>query len=113
MTDVAKAVEAMKAKFNPAAAAGLDLVFGFNITDEKKYFTLTVANGTCELHEAQAPAPGDENVAGAQVTLIMNAETMEGIVSGETDGMQAFMSGKLRTAGDMMLAMKLSDLFPS
>lgn len=26
MTDVAKAVEAMKAKFNPAAADGLDLV---------------------------------------------------------------------------------------
>ncbi len=32
---------------------------------------------------------------------------------GETDGMQAFMGGKLRTEGDMMLAMKLSELFPS
>jgi len=27
--------------------------------------------------------------------------------------MQAFMGGKLRTEGDMMLAMKLSELFPS
>ena len=35
------------------------------------------------------------------------------IVSGETDGMQAFMGGKLRAEGDMMLAMKLSELFPS
>jgi putative sterol carrier protein len=43
----------------------------------------------------------------------MNGETLKGIVSGETDGMQAFMSGNLRTEGDMMLAMKLSDLFPS
>ena len=43
----------------------------------------------------------------------MNGETLEGIVSGDTDGMQAFMSGNLRTEGDMMLAMKLSDLFPS
>jgi hypothetical protein len=33
MTSVADAVKAMQAKFNPAAAAGLDLVFGFNITD--------------------------------------------------------------------------------
>ena len=29
------------------------------------------------------------------------------------DGMQAFMGGKLRAEGDMMLAMKLSELFPS
>ncbi len=43
----------------------------------------------------------------------MDGETLEGIVSGETDGMQAFMGGKLRAEGDMMLAMKLSELFPA
>ena len=37
MTSVADAVQAMKSKFNPAAAAGLDLVFGFNVTDEDKH----------------------------------------------------------------------------
>lgn len=104
MTDVAKAVEAMKAKFNPAAAAGLDLVFGFCI-DDSKHFSLIVKDGTCELQKGENPD--------ALVTLVMNGETLEGIVSGETDGMQAFMSGNLRTEGDMMLAMKLSDLFPS
>ncbi|WP_460135691.1 SCP2 sterol-binding domain-containing protein [Pseudomonas sp. S1_E04] len=103
MTDVAKAVEAMKAKFNPEAAAGLDLVFGFQI-DENQNFSLIVKDSTCELKEGVNPD--------AQVTLVMDAETMKGIVSGETDGMQAFMSGKLRADGDMMLAMKLSDLFP-
>ena len=40
MSEVAKAVEAMKAKFNPGAAAGLDLIFGFNITDEDKHLSL-------------------------------------------------------------------------
>ena len=104
MTDVAKAVEAMKAKFNPAAAAGLDLVFGFCI-DDSEHFSLIVKDGTCELQEGENPD--------ALVTLVMNGETLKGIVSGETDGMQAFMSGNLRTEGDMMLAMKLSDLFPS
>ena len=34
MTSVADAVKKMQEKFNPSAAAGLDLVFGFNITDE-------------------------------------------------------------------------------
>ena len=104
MTDVAKAGEAMKAKFNPAAADGLDLVFGFRI-DDTQNFSLVVKNNTCELLEGENPD--------AQVTLVTDGETMEGIVSGDTDGMQAFMSGKLRTEGDMMLAMKLSELFPS
>ncbi|MCF5232556.1 MULTISPECIES: SCP2 sterol-binding domain-containing protein [Pseudomonas] len=104
MTDVAKAVEAMKAKFNPGAADGLDLVFGFRI-DDTQNFSLVVKNNTCELLEGENPD--------AQVTLVTDGETMEGIVSGDTDGMQAFMSGKLRTEGDMMLAMKLSELFPA
>ncbi|WP_197466178.1 SCP2 sterol-binding domain-containing protein, partial [Oleiphilus sp. HI0080] len=45
------------------------------------------------------------------VTLIMSTETLNGIVSGETDGMQAFMAGQLRAEGDMMLATKLGELF--
>ena len=102
--EVAQAVEAMKAKFNPAAAAGLDLVFGFRI-DEDKNFSLIVKDSTCELKEGV----NDD----AQVTLVMDAETLKGIVSGETDGMQAFMGGKLKVEGDMMLSMKLSELFPS
>ncbi|MFK3795810.1 MULTISPECIES: SCP2 sterol-binding domain-containing protein [unclassified Pseudomonas] len=104
MTSVADAVQAMKAKFDPSAAAGLDLVFGFRI-DEEKHFSLIVKDKTCELQEG-------EN-SDAQVTLVMDSETLKGIVSGETDGMQAFMQGKLRAEGDMMLAMKLSELFPS
>ncbi|MEB0198848.1 SCP2 sterol-binding domain-containing protein, partial [Pseudomonas sp. 5S4] len=87
MTSVADAVQAMKAKFNQSAAAGLDLVFGFRI-DEDKNFSLVVKDGTCELKEGVNPD--------AQVTLVMDGETLDGIVSGETDGMQAFMGGKLR-----------------
>ncbi|KPX16677.1 SCP-2 sterol transfer family protein [Pseudomonas amygdali pv. dendropanacis] len=104
MTSVADAVQTMKNKFNPAAAAGLDLVFGFHITDEDKHYALIVKDSTCELQEGENPD--------ANVTLLMDSETLKGIVSGETDGMQAFMGGKLRAEGDMMLAMKLSELFP-
>ena len=93
----------MKSKFNASAAAGLDLVFGFNIEDGENFY-LTVKDGTCEIGEGES--------ADANVTLLMNTETLAGIASGETDGMQAFMGGKLRAEGDMMLAMKLSELFP-
>jgi putative sterol carrier protein len=103
MTSVADAVKAMKAKFNPAAAAGLDLVFGFNI-DEDKHYSLVVKDSTCE---------SGRRKPGRQLHPGDGQRNPEGIVSGETDGMQAFMGGKLRVEGDMMLSMKLSELFPS
>lgn len=101
MTSVADAVKAMQAKFNPEAARGLDLVFGFNITDEDKQYALVVKDGTCDIQEGEH--------ADANCTLVLDSETLKGIVSGETDGMQAFMGGKLRVEGDMMLSMKLAD----
>ncbi|MBO0642217.1 MAG: SCP2 sterol-binding domain-containing protein [Pseudomonas stutzeri] len=104
MSNVAETFKGMQSKFNPSAAGGLDLVFQFNITDAENYY-LVVKDGTCDLQQ------GDSS--DANVTLIMDSETMQGIVSGETDGMQAFMGGKLRAEGDMMLALKLSELFPA
>ena len=103
MTTVADIVSTMKSKFNASAAAGLDLVFQFNIEDGDNHY-LVVKDGTCEVVQGDAENPN--------VTLIMDSETLKGITSGETDGMQAFMAGKLRAEGDMMLAMKLGELFP-
>lgn len=97
-------IETMQSKFNPSAAEGLDLIFQFNIEDGDTNH-LIVKDGTCDL----AAGENDD----ANVTLIMNTETLEGIISGETDGMQAFMMGQLRVEGDMMLATKLGELFPA
>jgi len=102
MSTVADIIKTMQSKFNASAAAGLDLVFQFNIDGEN--YALAIKDGTCDVQKGDNP--------NANVTLIMDSETLEGITSGETDGMQAFMGGKLRAEGDMMLAMKLSQLFP-
>lgn len=99
---VAQVFEKLEKNFNADAASGLDLVFQFNIEDDKNYH-LIIKDGTCQLVE------GDHN--DPSVTLIMNSETLQGVVSGETDGMQAFMAGQLRAEGDMMLATKLGELF--
>lgn len=99
---VAKIFEQMKDNFNADAAAGLDLVFQFDIEDDENYH-LIVNDGTCDLVQGNHSDPN--------VTLIMSSATLNGIVSGETDGMQAFMAGQLRAEGDMMLAMKLGELF--
>jgi len=99
---VANTFETLKNSFNADAASGIDLVFQFNIEDDENY-SLTIADGTCDLAAGEHDDPS--------VTLIMNTETLNGIVSGETDGMQAFMAGQLRAEGDMMLATKLGELF--
>ena len=104
MTNVADIVKTMQSKFNAGAAAGLDLVFQFNIEDGDNHY-LVVKDGTCDVQQGDAENPN--------VTLIMDSATLVGIMTGETDGMQAFMGGKLRVEGDMMLSMKLSELFPS
>ena len=99
---VAQVFEKLEQNFNADAASGLDLVFQFNIEDDNTYH-LVINDGTCKLVEGENDDPS--------VTLIMNSETLQGIVSGETDGMQAFMAGQLRAEGDMMLATKLGELF--
>lgn len=104
MSSAADFINEMNAKFNPAAAAGLDLVFQFNIEDADTYH-LIVKDGACEVAQGEAADPS--------VTLIMNGETLQGIVSGDLDGMMAFMSGQLKVEGDMMLATKLGELFPA
>lgn len=97
-------IENLKSKFNPDAAAGLDLTYQFDIEDGENYH-LVVKDQTCDVKAGNADEP--------DCTLIMNTDTLKGIVSSETDGMQAFMAGKVRAEGNMMLAMKLSELFPN
>src|SRR5690606_31821927 len=90
-------------KFNPAAASGLDLTFQFNIEDDSNFYAV-IKDGTCNVAEGDAEDPN--------VTLIMDSETLNGVITGETDGMQAFMGGTLRAEGDMMLALEQDELFP-
>jgi len=40
-----------------------------------------------------------------------DAQTVMDVFSGKQDGVRAYMQGKLRVAGDMSLAMRLTGLF--
>ena len=103
MTSVADNIEQMKGKFNADAAAGMENVFQFSIEDGDDYY-IAINNGEFEIANGTHDDPS--------VTLILTTETLVGIMTGETDGMQAFMAGQLRAEGDMMLATKLGELFP-
>ena len=103
MANINAIIEGLKNKFNTDAAAGMDDVFQFNVEDGNNYYVV-IKNNQCEI------AAGDHD--DPSVTLIMNKATLKDVLTGEEDGMQAFMAGKLRAEGDMMLATKLSTLFP-
>ncbi|NLW05636.1 MAG: SCP2 sterol-binding domain-containing protein [Pseudomonadaceae bacterium] len=103
MADINVIIEGLKDKFNATAAAGMDDVFQFNVEDGTNYYVI-IKNNQCEIAEGDHDDPS--------VTLIMNKATLKDVLTGEEDGMQAFMAGKLRAEGNMMLATKLSVLFP-
>ncbi|KEI70581.1 SCP2 sterol-binding domain-containing protein [Endozoicomonas elysicola] len=102
MATVQEVLENIKGRFDESAAAGQTLTFQFDLTDDKAYYA-AIEDGVLEIAEGTK----DD----AHVTLIMDSETFVGLMSGELDGMQAFMTGKLRTEGNMMLASKLGEFF--
>ena len=105
LTNVKEVFTKMPEVFNPNAAQGLDVVFQFNITGEGEgNWNVTVKQGDCQIQEGTHDSPS--------VTLTMAGETWLAIVNKELNGMQAFMSGKLKATGDIMLAQRIEQLFP-
>lgn len=97
--------DGMCAAFLPAKAGQQSAVIQYDITASGKThtFQLKVANGKCELVRG-AGGP-------ARVTLTLGLPDFLRLVSGKLNGMQAFMSGKLKLAGDMMFAQVMQGWF--
>ena len=104
ITDVKEVFNKMPEKFNAEAGKDLDAVFQFDITGEGGgSWNVTIHTGTCLVYEGKS--------AKASVTLSLASETWLDMVNKKTSGMQAFMSGKLKVSGNIMLAQKIPDLF--
>jgi putative sterol carrier protein len=105
-TDIKEIFNNMPQIFNPDAAQGLDAILQYEITgDAGGNWHFTIKDGTCQLQEGSHESP--------TVTLTMSAETWLAIVNKETNGMQAFMSGQLKVSGDIMLAQRIEQIFPT
>lgn len=90
--------------FNADAARGVDAVFQFEITgDGGGVWNVIIKDGTCNVQEGAGDSP--------TVTMTMSTDTWLGIVNRQLNGIQAFMSGKLKVRGDMMLAQRYQNLF--
>jgi len=103
MSDLANIIKTLQDRFEGKVPADLDAIFQFDV--DGKVLNLTVKDGDYSLKEGPNPD--------ARVTFITDIGTLTEMINGETDGMAAFMSGKLRTEGDMSLAMKLGQLLGS
>jgi putative sterol carrier protein len=94
----------MPGAFLPEKAPGLDAVIQFKFTGvEASEWYATIQDGKCAVAQGDAPSP--------RMTLTADSADYIKIFTGELDGMQAFMQGKLKLAGDLNLAMKLMQMF--
>lgn len=97
-------MEKMPGAFIPEKAAGLDVVIQFKFTGaEPGDWYAVIKDGKVDVSKGEHATP--------KMTLTADSADYVKIFTGELDGMQAFMQGKLKLAGDLNLAMKLTQMF--
>jgi len=102
---VAELMGKMPGAFLSEKAAGVDAVIHFKFTGtEPGEWNAVIKDGKCEVAQG---------IPHFKPTMTLTAESADyvKIFTGELDGMQAFMQGKIKLAGDLNLATKLMQMF--
>src|SRR6202521_5931435 len=98
-------IEALPKYLIPEKAGSTKATIQFDLAgDGGGKWWVKIHDGTAETGKGDAPEP-------ANLTLIAEAGDFVKIMTGQMDGMSAFMSRKLQVKGDMGLAVKLQSLF--
>lgn len=92
----------MDENFNADAAIGIDAVFQYEFSDDDNYY-IAIKEGTKDIQQGNHESPS--------VTIASDSATFLGIIDGSINGMQTFMSGKLKVTGNIMLAQKINTFF--
>jgi len=95
----------MQEHFLPDKAAGKNAVIQYDVTtpDGTESWQVVIADGAC------TTGKGAEKEA--NVTLQLAMPDFLRLISGKLNGVQAFMSGKLKIKGDMMMAQTMQTWF--
>ncbi|MFN0153374.1 MAG: SCP2 sterol-binding domain-containing protein [Gaiella sp.] len=88
-------------RVDPSNTIGLDATYVFDI-DGAGVWTVAVADGAVSV---------SEGASDADCTISTTEETLLKIARGEANPTTAYMTGKLKIAGDMGAALKLQKLF--
>ena len=90
--------------FLPSAAEGVEAVIQYRLTGEEGGdYIITIKDGKCSVSEGLAENP--------VMTLTADGRDFADVLLGRANGMNYFMTGKLKLAGDLNLAMKLTTFF--
>ncbi len=106
-TALGRAFATVEASFSAERAEGVSAVIQWDVAtpDGPRSWQVSVAEGTVSV------APGSP--ATPRVTLGVDVADLLAFLAGRLDGMQAFMSGRLRVSGDLMVAQAMQAWFPS
>lgn len=95
-------IRKLPSRFNPDQARDLSATFQFCLSDADSFY-IRIDNSLCDGHSGEHQDP--------DITLHLDEATLIRIISGEQDGMSAFLKGQLRAEGNLMLATRLGKLF--
>jgi putative sterol carrier protein len=105
VTSIKHYIETLPERFVASGAKGVHAVYQFELAGEGgTTFHITVDDGTMAFHEGPADKPS--------TTIKMNGDDYIQMVNGKLSGTMAFMKGKLKVTGNVMLAQKMNNFLP-
>ena len=102
---ISELMQKMPGVLIPEKAIGVDAVVHFKFTgSEAGEWNAVIKEGKCTVAQG---------IPQTKPTMALTADSTDyiKIFTGELDGMQAFMQGKIKLSGDLNLAMKLMQMF--
>ena len=95
---LAKVFAGRSGSFNPDKAAGQQAVVQYEVTapDGSHEYAMRIADGRCEIDNGRAESP--------RVCLRLGLADFLRLITGAANGMQLFMTGKLKVSGDLFFA---------
>jgi putative sterol carrier protein len=100
-----KVFTGMSESFNPGKAAGQQAVVQYEIAapDGTHEYAMRIADGRCEIENGRAESP--------RVTIRIGLADFLRLITGGANGMQLFMTGKLKVSGDLFFAQTYQSWF--
>ncbi len=94
----------MVERFLPEQAAGIEATIQFDLSgDNGGFYWIKIGDGVAQTGVGEVGSP--------TMTVRASADDWHAVATGALQPMQAFMTGKLKIAGDMGLAMKMQAIF--
>ena len=100
-----KVFTGMSESFSPEKAAGQQAVVQYEIgaPDGTHEYAMRIADGRCEIEKGRAESP--------RVTIRIGLADFLRLITGGANGMQLFMTGKLKVSGDLFFAQTYQSWF--